>query len=96
MFASMERTSAIFTAVSGEGKGSLRLGAPPSGSRSIPMTGWAPVQRSSAPRCRTVDWHTWLGETTMADAIMDRIVHGSYKIALKGKSLRDEDEGVTQ
>jgi DNA replication protein DnaC len=22
-------------------------------------------------------WHTWLGEPTMADAIMDRIVHGS-------------------
>ena len=42
------------------------------------------------------DWHTWLGEPTMADAIMDRIVHGSYKIALKGKSLRDEDEGSVQ
>jgi DNA replication protein DnaC len=42
------------------------------------------------------DWHTWLGEPTMADAIMDRIVHGSYKIALKGKSLRDEDEGAAQ
>jgi DNA replication protein DnaC len=32
----------------------------------------------------------------MADAIMDRIVHGAYKIALKGKSLRDEDEGAAQ
>ena len=42
------------------------------------------------------DWHTWLGEPTMADAIMDRIVHGSYKIALKGKSLRDEAPGVAQ
>jgi DNA replication protein DnaC len=42
------------------------------------------------------DWHTWLGEPTMADAIMDRIVHGSYKIALKGKSLRDEEPGVAQ
>ena len=42
------------------------------------------------------DWHTWLGEPTMADAIMDRIVHGAYKIALKGKSLRDEDEGAAQ
>lgn len=42
------------------------------------------------------DWHTWLGEPTTADAIMDRIVHGSYKIARKGKSLRDEDEGAAQ
>lgn len=42
------------------------------------------------------DWHAWLGEPTMADAIMDRIVHGSYKIALKGKSLRDQEPGAAQ
>jgi hypothetical protein len=30
------------------------------------------------------------------NAIMDRIVHGSYKIALKGKSLRDEEPGAAQ
>lgn len=42
------------------------------------------------------DWHTWLNEPTIADAIMDRIVHGAYKIALKGKSLRDEDKADTQ
>ena len=33
-------------------------------------------------------WHEWLGEPTVADAILDRIVHGSHKIALKGESLR--------
>ena len=33
-------------------------------------------------------WHTWLEEPTIADAIMDRIVHRAYKIALKGESLR--------
>ena len=33
-------------------------------------------------------WHEWLGEPTLADAILDRIVHGSHKIALKGESLR--------
>jgi DNA replication protein DnaC len=42
------------------------------------------------------DWHTWLGEPTVADAIMDRIVHGSYKIALKGKSLRDAEQRPSQ
>lgn len=30
-------------------------------------------------------WHAWLDEPTLADAILDRIVHGSHKIALKGK-----------
>ncbi|MEO7129118.1 MAG: IS21-like element helper ATPase IstB [Rhodoferax sp.] len=33
-------------------------------------------------------WHAWLGEPTLADAILDRIVHGAHRIALKGESLR--------
>ncbi len=36
-------------------------------------------------------WHTCLGESTVADAIMDRLVHGAYKIALKGPSRRKEE-----
>lgn len=33
-------------------------------------------------------WHAWLAEPTIADAIMDRLLHGSHTIALKGESLR--------
>lgn len=33
-------------------------------------------------------WHAWLDDPTVADAILDRIVHGSHRIALKGPSLR--------
>jgi DNA replication protein DnaC len=33
-------------------------------------------------------WHGWLGEATLADAIMDRLVHNAYKINLKGDSMR--------
>jgi DNA replication protein DnaC len=33
-------------------------------------------------------WHAWLDEPTIADAILDRIVHGSHRIELKGASLR--------
>ncbi len=33
-------------------------------------------------------WHAWLEEPTLADAILDRIVHGSHKMALKGESMR--------
>lgn len=33
-------------------------------------------------------WHAWLDEPTLADAILDRIVHGSHKIVLKGESMR--------
>ena len=33
-------------------------------------------------------WHAWLEDPTVADAILDRIVHSSHRIALKGASLR--------
>jgi|SRR6056297_113734 len=33
-------------------------------------------------------WHELIGEPTIADAIMDRLVNGSYRINLKGESMR--------
>jgi DNA replication protein DnaC len=33
-------------------------------------------------------WHTYLGDRTVADAILDRLVHNSYRLALKGESMR--------
>ena len=33
-------------------------------------------------------WHDWLGEPTLADAILDRVVHNAYRLALKGESMR--------
>ena len=33
-------------------------------------------------------WHEWLGDETLADAIMDRLIHNAYKINLKGESMR--------
>lgn len=33
-------------------------------------------------------WHEWLNDPTLADAILDRIVHTAHKIALKGESMR--------
>lgn len=35
-------------------------------------------------------WHEVIGETTIADAIMDRIIHGAHRIDLKGDSLRKQ------
>jgi DNA replication protein DnaC len=49
------------------------------GSRATLITSQLPVKA----------WHTYLDDPTVADAILDRIVHSSHKIALKGKSLRD-------
>ena len=37
-------------------------------------------------------WHAWLDDPTLADAILDRIVHAAHRIALKGnKSMRDPE-----
>ena len=35
-------------------------------------------------------WHEALGDATLGDAILDRLVHNSYKIALQGPSKRKQ------
>ncbi|GAB3038583.1 IS21-like element ISPsy14 family helper ATPase IstB [Oleiagrimonas citrea] len=34
------------------------------------------------------EWHAYLGEPTIADAILDRIVHSAHRIQLQGESMR--------
>lgn len=51
------------------------------GRRSTIVTSQLPVKH----------WHDYLGEPTAADAILDRLVHNAYKIALKGPSLRNQE-----
>jgi len=34
------------------------------------------------------DWHSMIGEQTIADAILDRIVHNAHKLSLTGESMR--------
>jgi len=50
------------------------------GARSTLITSQLPVKA----------WHTYLDDPTLADAILDRVVHSSHKIELKGRSLRDQ------
>jgi DNA replication protein DnaC len=33
-------------------------------------------------------WHEAIGDLTLADAILDRLVHNAYKIAFQGDSMR--------
>jgi len=37
-------------------------------------------------------WHAWLADPTIADAILDRIVHRSHRIELQGPSLRKSED----
>jgi DNA replication protein DnaC len=46
--------------------------------RSTLVTSQVPVKR----------WHEALADPTMADAILDRLVHNAHKIELKGESMR--------
>jgi DNA replication protein DnaC len=41
-----------------------------------------------ASQLPVASWYDVLGEETIADAILDRLVHTSYRIELKGESLR--------
>lgn len=49
------------------------------GTRSTLITSQLPVKA----------WHTYLDDPTLADAILDRVVHSSHRIELKGATLRD-------
>ena len=33
-------------------------------------------------------WHEYLGDATLADAILDRLLHGAHRITLRGESMR--------
>jgi DNA replication protein DnaC len=40
-------------------------------------------------------WHEQIGDPTLADAILDRIVHSAHKIKLKGESMRKKKANLT-
>ncbi len=42
-------------------------------------------------QCPIKEWHAAIGDPTLADAIMDRLVHNAHKIALRGETVRRED-----
>jgi DNA replication protein DnaC len=39
-------------------------------------------------------WHAYLDDPTLADAILDRLVHNAYRINLKGESMRAKRQGA--
>ena len=60
------------------------------GKGSLLITSQAPVSR----------WHEIIGDPTLGDAILDRVIHRAHRIELKGESLRKRhaisaDESLT-
>lgn len=41
-------------------------------------------------------WHDIIGEQTVADAIMDRIIHEAHRLELKGESLRKKEKRMEE
>lgn len=42
------------------------------------------------------DWHAVIGDATLADAILDRLVHNSHRLKLTGDSIRKGDGNLTK
>jgi DNA replication protein DnaC len=42
----------------------------------------------------TAHWHEAIGDPTLADAILDRLLHNAHKIKLKGESMRKKQAKV--
>ncbi len=56
------------------------------GARSTLATSQLPIDK----------WHDIIGDATLADAILDRLVHNAYKINLKGGSMRKRKDKLTR
>lgn len=41
-------------------------------------------------------WHEIIGEQTIADAILDRIVHDAHRVEMKGESLRKKRQPINE
>jgi DNA replication protein DnaC len=52
--------------------------------RSTLVTSQLPIQK----------WHHLIGDLTLADGILDRLVHNAYKLSLKGESMRKKHKNV--
>jgi DNA replication protein DnaC len=56
------------------------------GKRSTILTSQLPVKM----------WHDVIGEKTVADAILDRIIHDAHRVEIKGDSMRKRKTKVTE
>jgi len=54
------------------------------GHRSTIVTSQLPIEH----------WHTAVGEATIADAILDRLVHNGHRVELKGESMRKKHSSL--
>jgi len=56
------------------------------GSKATIITSQLPVEH----------WHAWIGDATIADAILDRIMQRNHRLTLTGDSLRTQAPKTAQ
>ena len=56
------------------------------GARATLITSQLPIQ----------NWHDYIGDPTLADAILDRLMHSAHQIHLEGESMRKRAAAATQ
>ena len=54
------------------------------GRRSTVLTSQLPV----------ASWHAQIGDPTIADSILDRLVHNAYRIEMDGESIRKNNKNA--
>jgi DNA replication protein DnaC len=42
------------------------------------------------------NWHEQIGDATVADGILDRLVHNAHRVEMKGESMRKEKAVKTE
>ena len=56
------------------------------GRRSTLITSQLPIEH----------WHDYIGEATIADAVLDRLLHGAHRLNLTGESMRRQQAELTE
>jgi DNA replication protein DnaC len=56
------------------------------GRRSTLITSQLPIEH----------WHEYIGEATIADAVLDRLLHGAHRLNLTGESMRRRQATLTE
>ena len=56
------------------------------GRRSTLVTSQLPIEH----------WHEYIGEATIADAVLDRLLHGAHRLNLTGESMRRRQAELTE
>jgi hypothetical protein len=83
------RTFRVDSPISGPSRGFEPASSPARqrGPATLPRTGDTIV----ASQLRIDDWHQAFGDPTLAHAMLGRMVHNAYRLALDGKSVPDAD-----